>query len=675
MRWLLLAALLLLACDESVSGQERSPAAAAQVRAVPFTQVRLQDAFWNRRLETNRTVTLPAVLSRLEETRSVANFSCAAGQQEGQFSGEPYTDSDVFKWIEGASYALALAPDAELARQLERIIGAVSAAQQKDGYLHTFVTLKAPQDPWAKRDAHDTLYCNGHLIEACVSHYQTTRSPALLDVALKNADLLQQTFGPAAGQLKMPPGHPEIELALVRLAEVSGRRSYLDLARFFVDQRGHTAGRAGYGAYGQDHLPLVDEHEAVGHSVRAFYLYSAAADLAARLPKAPYRDVLQELFADVTSHKMFISGGVGLLRQGDAHESFTTAYHLPNDQPDVDTCSIIGLMFWLQRLNTLHPDGRYFDIFERALYNRLLAGLSLDGRRFFYGCPLESRGPKTFDAGPGATGDDAHSRPTWFRVPCCPTNLVRFLPTLGGYVYSRSDDAIWVNLFMGSSATFAMGEVNVTLTQQTEYPWHGRVSIEVSPDKPTEFDLLIRIPGWARGDEGCGNLYTSQLASEERQPAGTLPITLSVNGEPIKNLQITRNFARLRRTWRQGDRVVLDLPMPVRRTYADPSVANNVGSVVLQLDPLVYCLEDADHPPGVFQMALPADALLQVCWRGDLLGGVMTIEGTAQARTTTICEPARWRPVPLKAVPFSTWDNRQPGTMRVWIPQTSRTPK
>ena len=599
-------------------------AAAGALRPVPFTDVTIEDAFWAPRVRTNREASLPHCFEMCERTGRLRNFAKAAGKMAGKYEGAHFNDSDVFKIVEGAAYALATHPDAKLQKRLDETIALIAAAQQPDGYLNTYITLTRPNERWRHihPGARHELYCAGHLIEAGAAHFEVTGKRTLLDVAVKLADHIDSVFGP--GKRLEPPEHQQIEIGLVRLYRATGDKRYLRLAQFFLDQRGNAEGHKLYGPQMQDHLPVRQQREAVGHAVRMMYQCAAMADVAAETGDAELLAACRRLWDSTTLRKMYITGGVGARRGG---EAFGGDYELPNDTAYAETCAAIGLLFFAHRMFLLEPDGRYADVMERVLYNALPASTSLDGRRFFYVNPLASRG--------------THHRKPWYGCACCPSNVVRVFPTIGQYIYARSDEALYVNLYVASRAKVRLGGGLVRVSQETRYPWEGEVTLTLEPERPAAFALLLRIPGWC-----------------ERA-------TLKLNGEAVGEPALVNGYAAIRRTWRSGDRVELTLPMPVRRVAAHPRVAANRGRVALQRGPVVYCLEGADHDIGLRHMALDAEAALATEHRPDLLGGVTVIEGSASTRWAG--SPTT-KPVPFLAAPYGAWDNRQAGGMLVWLP-------
>jgi DUF1680 family protein len=647
------AAVLLAGRPPSAARAART-AASYPIRAVPFTQVRLRDTFWAPRIETNRQVTIPFGFKKSEEEGRMRNFERAAGKRPGPVEGKmPFDDTDVYKLIEGAAYSLQTHPDPQLDRFLDGIIAVIASGQEPDGYLTTYKTVDPSRSPaqWLKpgpkwdlelQGSHE-LYNAGHLYEAAYAHYRATGKRTLLDVALKNADLIDRTFGP--GKRMTPPGHQIIETGLFKLADATGEERYRKLALFFLDQRGNAEGHQLHGPYNQDHQPVVQQREAVGHAVRAAYMYSGMVDVAALEGDALYREAVERIWEDVVGRKLYITGGIGARHQG---EAFGEAFELPNRTAYAETCASIANVYWNQRMFLLSGDARYVDVLERALYNAALAGVSLAGDTFFYPNPLDSDGRYTFNIG-------ALTRTPWFDSSCCPTNLARFVPSLSDYVYAVRDETVFVNLFAASQAAFELGTGKVSFAQTTTYPWEGRVELRVDPDRARPFALHVRIPGWARGQPVPSDLYRYADAGGGRW-------SLRVNDEPVQP-NVLRGYAVIARTWKPGDKVTLDLPMPVRRVVADERVVDDRARVALERGPLVYCAEGVDNGGSVLDLVLTDDVVFEVRPRPDLLGGVTVLQGLALARDG--------KPRPLVAIPYYAWSNRGAGEMTVWFPRTS----
>jgi len=628
-----------------------------KLTAPAVADVTIGEGFWGRRVRTNRRVTLDHIYRKLQSTGRFAALRLDR-PLPGGVRAHPFYDSDVAKWIEAAAYVLAAAPDARLARRVDRAVGLLARAQRPDGYLNSYFSRVDPDARWTNlRDMHE-LYCAGHLIEAGVAHAAATGRRALLDVAARCADHVWDVFGP--GRRRGCPGHEEIELALVRLYRATGRRRYLDLSRRFVDARGRrphvfdieaaargedpeaTARWRPY-AYHQAHRPVRRQRDAVGHAVRAMYLYSAMADLAAETHDAGLLAACRRLWASVTQRRMYITGGVGSAAGG---ERFTADYDLPNATAYAETCAAVGLVFWARRLLAITADGRYADVMERALYNGVLSGVGLDGRSFFYANPLAHYGRFHHDH-----RGDGH-RQAFFGCACCPPNVARLIASVGACMVGASPRAAWVHLYAAGAADLDVGGRRVTLRQRTDYPWDGRVRVEVAPDGPCEFDLMLRVPGWCESH------------------------AVAVNGRRAAP-PVVRGYARIRRRWGPGDAVELSLAMPVRRVAARPDVPQDAGRVALQRGPLVYCLEQVDHTADVHTILLPDASELTARFRPRLLGGAAVIEGGALALSRAGWRGRLYRPSPrrrtravrIRAVPYCLWDNREKGAMAVWLPR------
>ena len=596
----------------------------ARLAELPLRAVTFHDGFWEPKLEVIRTKTIPHNLKMCEGR--IRNFAQAAGVEKGPFRGHIFHDSDLVKVLEGVAYSLTTHPDKDLERQLEHVVSLIARAQRPDGYCNSFFIVKGLENRWKNLRSQHELYCAGHMFEAAVAHYEATGRRTFLDVACKFADHIAGIFGP--DKRHGIAGPPEIELALVKLWRATGNERYLALARFFVEEHGQPTHRL-FGTYCQDHKPIREQDEAVGHCVRAMYFYSAVADLAAVTGDKGYVAALERLWHDVVERKMYVTGGIGVQRHG---EGFAKPYVLPNDQAYCETCAAIGMALWNHRLFLLEGEGRFADIFERALYNGLLSGVSLDGVKFFYVNPLASRG-------------NHHRRP-WYGCACCPSNVARFFPQLGRFLYAVSPDGseFWVAHYTASQATADVAGGKLALQQKTQYPWDGGVQIAVKAAPAKPFTIRFRIPGWSR-------TWTAKL-----------------NGRPLSGLKPEKGFVALERRWRAGDVVELHFPMEVRRVYADPRVEADRGRVALMRGPVVFCLEDCDNEIPVDRIILPRDASLEAKFEPGLLGGVMTIEGEGLTwKTEEKGKKPTLTKVPIKAIPYYAWDNRQPGRMVVWI--------
>ena len=647
------AALLVVACSALVSDGLHGAARRAggyPIQVVPFSRVRLTDTFWTGRVETNRTVTIPFGFRKSEEEGRVRNFE-RASRHEGPYEGKmPFDDTDVYKLIEGASYSLQSHPDPELDRYLDGVIAKIGAAQEADGYLTTYKQIDPTKSPasWLKpgpkwdlelQGSHE-LYNAGHLYEAAYAHYRATNKRTLLNVALKNADLVDKVFGP--GRRATPPGHQIIETGLMKLADATGEERYRRLARFFLDQRGQANGRTLFGEYNQDHAPVTEQREAVGHAVRAAYMYAGMVDVAVADDDELYNRAVARIWEDVVARKLYITGAIGPRHK---NEGFGEAYELPNKTAYGETCASIANVYWNARLFLQTGEARFVDVLERTLYNAVLAGVSLEGDTFFYPNPLESDGTYKFNHG-------SLTRSPWFDSSCCPTNVARFIPSVPDYVYATAGDSLYVNLFVSSHAEPGIAGAPVRISQQTNYPWQGDVTIRLQPTAPRAFTVRVRIPGWARNEVVPSTLYRyadSTPASYE----------IRVNGTPVAPA-VDRGYAVLTRTWSAGDEVTLTMTMPVRRVAADDRVVDNRGKIALERGPIVYAVEGVDHGGRVLDLVVPPDMRLAAERRPDLLGGVTVLTGTVGDVTG--------RSRPFTAIPYYAWSHRGPGEMAVWLP-------
>ncbi|MEN8230978.1 MAG: glycoside hydrolase family 127 protein [Bacteroidota bacterium] len=616
------------------------------IKPVSFTRVKIVDDFWNPRLETNRSVTLQYAFQKSEETGRISNFSKAGGMEEGDFEGIYFNDSDVFKIIEGASYSLHVDPDPQLRKYLDKVISKIAAAQEADGYLYTNRTIdpaKAAdgggEQRWTSMKIHHELYNVGHMYEAAVAHYQATGERSLLDVAIKNADLVDSVFGP--GKNMGVPGHQEIEIGLVKLYRVTGEKRYLDLAKFFIDQRGNDRGHELYGPALQDHKPLVEQEKAVGHAVRAGYFYAGATDVAAMTGSDAYDEALRKIWEDIVYRKIYLTGGIGAEPRW---EGFGPDYELPNATAYTETCAAIALMFWNHRLFLLHGDAKYMDLFERTLYNGFLSGVSFEGNTFFYPNPLESDGVSGFNQG-------VCGRSPWFDCSCCPVNVVRVMPSLPGYIYATRDEDVFVNLFIGNRAEFEVNGRSMEIEQKTRYPWDGKVEMTFGNKRSIPATFHIRVPGWVRNQVMPGNLYRYVEQKD-------LKIKLKVNGE-VQQREIIDGYISLEnREWASGDTIEIDFEMEVRRVVSHEKVTANRGKVAFERGPLVYCAEAMDNPDGVLGLMVDPEEPFEYTYHSELLHGVGTIAGAAKTESG---------PSSFTAIPYFAWAHRQMGEMAVWL--------
>ncbi len=649
---------------------EASPAAAPvktavpqrdyEVKPVPFTAVHADDVFWAPRMETNRAVTIPYAFEQCEKNGRMNNFVRAGKALRGEELKDrsnppfPFDDTDPYKILEGASYALMLKPDPKLDAYLDEIIAKIAQAQESDGYLYTTRTIN-PNKPhewsgkerWVKEsDLSHELYNSGHLFEAAVAHFQATGKRTLLDVAVKNADLLCKTFGPADDQLKIWPGHQIVEMGLAKLYRATGDQRYLDLAKFFLDVRGPRGDD-----YHQSKIKPVDQKEAVGHAVRAGYMYAGMADVAAMTGDERYLHAIDALWENCVGKKLYVTGGIGATGSG---EAFGRNYELPNLTAYCETCAAISNVYWNHRLFLLHADAKYVDVMERSLYNGVISGVSLDGKSFFYPNPLES--------------DGSHQRSPWFGCACCPGNITRFIASVPGYAYGVRKDEIFANLFIAGTSEIKLDDGRkVSIKQETRYPWDGDVKMTVTPDKDGVFAVNVRIPGWARNEATPSDLY-SFLKPEKKAASPAPAVALLVNKESVA-VSPKNGYVSLRRAWKKGDVIELKLPMEPQRVIANEKVADDAGKVALQRGPIVYCVEWPDVKDGhVVNLVLADDAPLSTEFKKDLLGGVEVIRGEAESLRKADAKGAIAREkVPFTAIPYYAWANRGRGEMAVWL--------
>lgn len=633
------------------------------IQTIPFTKVKLTDKFWLPRIEINRTVTIPASFERCESTGRVKNFVMAA-QKSGKFCTRyPFDDTDIYKTIEGASFSLAVYPDSKLDAYLDSLITIIGNAQETDGYLYTARTINpdevhvwAGKERWEKeREMSHELYNAGHLYEAAAAHFLATKKTTLLNIALKNADLVCSVFGP--DKKKVAPGHEIIEMGLVKLYRISGKKEYLSTAKFFIEERGHYKGYDvksndpwKNGAYWQDNKPLVVQDEAEGHAVRAGYLYAAVADVAALTGDDSLLKAIDKIWNNMVEKKLYVQGGVGAIGDG---ERYGKNYELPNATAYNETCASIANMYWNHRMFLLHGDSKYIDVLERTLYNGLISGIGLDGKSFFYTNAMQ------------ATSHIAHkdiefTRSGWFECSCCPTNLVRLIPSIPGYMYAQNNDNLYVNLFISSAANITIKNVPVQLVQQNNYPWSGNMAFTVSPEKSTTFNLLIRVPGWAQNKAVPSNLYTFENNSEQK-------ITIKVNGYPFA-YPVQNGYAVISRTWNKNDRVEMDLPMDVKRVVAHENVTDNIGKIALQRGPVMYCAEWVDNNGKTSNLMIPANTVFSTEFRNELLNGVTVLKAEVPAVIIENKNSISTVKQKFTAIPYYSWANRGKGEMMLWFP-------
>ena len=614
----------------------------AQIQEVSFTQVHLNDGFWSPRIEVNRTVSIPSAFHECEVNGRFDNFALAAGLIKGEHKGDfSFDDTDPYKVIEGASYSLAVHYDGKLDHYLDSVINIIAQAQEPDGYLTTCVTNKCTRlsgwwgtHKWEKINSHE-LYNSGHLIESAVAHYRATGKKTFLNVAIKNADLVCKTFGPNEGQIHRPGGHPIIEMALCKLYKVTGDKKYLEGAKYFVDETGRCTDGHKPSEYSQDHMPILQQEEIVGHAVRAGYLYSGVADVAALTGDKAYFEALERIWENMSSKKLFITGGIGSRPQG---EGFGPDYELNNHTAYCETCAAIANVYWNYRMFLATGESKYIDVCERALYNNVLSGVSLSGDKFFYDNPLES--------------DGEHERQKWFGCACCPGNITRFVASVPGYIYAQQGKDIFVNLYVQGKAKIG----NVELEQTTDYPWDGKIRVKVTKGSG-KFAIKLRIPSWLKTSPTNNDLYQYQDKAKT--------YSVSVNGQAL--YPENRDYITLNRNWKKGDVIELNFPMDVRRIVANDNAEDDCGKVAFERGPIVFCLEGNDQSDGkVFNKYILNTSSIQAHFENDLLNGVMVLEGDAKE----LQQNGEVKDVKFRAIPYSTWNNRGSQQMEIWVANT-----
>ncbi|WP_026486269.1 glycoside hydrolase family 127 protein [Caldanaerobius polysaccharolyticus] len=645
-------------------------AAKFQAKPVSLKQVKINEGFWWNYVKLIKDVVIPYQWDVLndrvpgvEPSHAIRNFRIAAGEIQGEFAGMVFQDSDVYKWLEAVSYSLVVYPDPELEKTADEVIDLIARAQQNDGYLDTYFIIKEPDKKWTNlRDCHE-LYCAGHLIEAAVAYYEATGKRKLLDVACRLADHIDSVFGPEPSKKKGYPGHEEIELALVKLYRVTGEERYLKLSKYFIDERGkkplyfeieaQARGNKNFysmwdelgPSYFQVHLPVREQTSAEGHAVRAVYLCSGMADVAVESGDESLIQACKKLWDNITTKRMYITGGIGSMSIG---EAFTFDYDLPNDTAYAETCAAVGLVFFAHRMLQIDPDRRYADIMERALYNSVISGMSLDGKKFFYVNPLEVW-PEACEKNK-VKAHVKYTRQPWFGCACCPPNVARLLTSLGKYIYSTGENELYIHLYVDSEVQAKITEKEVKVKQQTQYPWDGKIAIDICAEREAEFTLLLRIPGWCKDAK------------------------VRVNGEEIEIGAMNKGYVSIKRRWGK-DRVELLLSMPVLKMRANPNVREDEGRVAVQRGPVVYCLEEVDNGSNLNNIVLPKGSKFEVEYEKDLLNGVCVIKAEAEREDygpwgEELYEAdvnVTYKPVSIKFIPYFAWANRAPGEMMVWV--------
>lgn len=640
---------LVFGCNEEakkvVVENNESEESGYAIQQVDIQNIKVKDEFWLPIIERVQKKTIEYAIEKCSEEGRFDNFLIAGGEMDGTVKGAmPFDDTDVYKIIEGASNSLISSPNPELEKLMDSLVSIIKVGQEKDGYLTTWRTIDPASPPatWVEVDkgerweslfmSHE-LYNAGHLFEAAVVHYKATGKRNFLDIAIKNADLMVETFGDEEGKIPAVPGHQIIETGLIKLYQVTGKEDYLKLSKYFLDNRGNPENHELFGPYSQDHLPVVEQEEVVGHAVRAVYMYAAMTDIAAIEKDTAYLKAVNALWDNMVNKKMYVTGGIGAKHEG---EAFGENYELPNLTAYNETCASIGDVYWNHRLHNLTGDVKYFDVIERTLYNGLISGLSLDGEKFFYPNALESDGVYKFNQG-------ACTRKDWFDCSCCPTNVIRFIPAMPGLIYSKQANNIYVNLYAANDATVDLKDHKVQLSQETSYPWDGKVKLTVKPEQAGEFSIKLRVPGWARNEVLPGNLYDYSAQIDQNN-------VVSLNGEKLE-VDEQNGYFTISRVWEPGDVVELNFPMEVRKVIANPLVEEDKGKMSLEYGPMVYAVEEIDNKDTFDDIQLAPNEEFKVEMQPELLGGVNTISNDK-----------------LTAIPYYAWSNRGIGKMKVWLP-------
>lgn len=646
--WLLAATLA-----TTVQVQAQKPSHGYPIDPVPFTSVKVTDSFWGQRLKASREVTIPLAFGKCEETGRYDNFVKAAHPSDTiKVGGLAFDDTDVYKTIEGASYGLQTYPDKKLEKYIDSVLVIVAAAQEPDGYLYTSRTMN-PKHPhewagskrWEKvEDLSHEFYNLGHMVEGAIAHYQATGKKNFLNIAIKYADCVCREIGDQPGQTVAVPGHQIAEMALAKLYLVTGNQKYLDQAKFFLDKRGYTSRTD---EYSQAHKPVIDQDEAVGHAVRAAYMYSGMADVAALTGDKSYIDAIDRIWDNIVTKKLYITGGIGATGAG---EAFGKNYELPNMSAYCETCAAIGNVYMNYRLFLLHGESKYYDVLERSLYNGLISGVSLDGGGFFYPNPLESIGQ--------------HQRQPWFGCACCPSNICRFIPSLPGYIYAVKDNDLYVNLFLSNESEVKVGGKSVSLKQTTNYPWEGDVKVEITKAANRKFNLKLRIPGWVKNQVTPSDLYAYNDGKR-------LEYSVKVNGEEVKS-ELTNGYFSIDRPWKKGDRVEIHFDMEPRTVKANPQVEADRGRVAVERGPIVYCAEWPDNEFDVLSVFMNREPKFEVVSQPKLLCGVNQLKTDAQILGYDDNGRLTAADVKLTLIPYYAWAHRGSGAMAVWLPNELR---
>ena len=650
--------IFLLTYFASIIAQAQQLSLDYPIKPIDFTKVKVTGGFWKSRLDTVAHRTIPYAFNKCEETGRINNFIFAGGLQEGKFKGRfGFDDSDVYKIIEGASYSLMNEKDTKLSAYLDKLISYIAAAQEDDGYLYTAWTLKAndynnftcctydPKGKFVGSIMSHELYDAGHMYEAAVAHYRATGKDSFLKIAIKNADLVYKLC--VTEKADFFPGHQEVELGLIKLFRVTNNKKYLDLAKLFLERRGRGTRKYENGLFGatyaQDHIPVTQQDEAVGHSVRAVYMYAAMADIAAITGDKAYLVAIDKLWNNIVSKKMYITGGLGAEH---GNEGFDVAYALPNDAY-AETCAAIANVYWNHRMFLLHGDSKYMDVLERTLYNGLMSGLSLDGQKFFYPNPLVFDGKEKFNQG-------ATCRSPWFDCSCCPSNLSRFVPSVSGYVYAVKNSDIFVNLFMNSTSELAVNNQKIQLEQTTNYPWSGNVALSVKTTKALPATLRIRIPGWAKNEAVPSDLYTFNSATKGQT-------FIKLNGR-IVSYKVENGYALIYKVWKSGDKINVSFPMENKTIISHPNIKTNINKLAVQRGPILYCVEGMDNENQALALSMNPNESLTAEYQAGLLNGVTVLKGKGWVKTADLKQS-----INIQFVPYVVWGHRESSPMAVWV--------
>ncbi|RZJ70584.1 glycoside hydrolase family 127 protein [Flavobacterium sp.] len=636
--------------DKRTKSAVSDPTGMYPISSVPIADVKVTDAFWLPIIKRVQEKTIYYAIKKCADEGRFDNFLIAGGKLKGEVRGQmPFDDTDVYKIVEGASNSLISSPNPKLEKTLDSIVGIIKIGQEKDGYLTTWRTINPAKPPadWVKVDkgvrwefmfmSHED-YNAGHLYEAAATHFWATGKRNFLDIALKNADLFVKTFGDEPGKLQRVPGHQIIETGLIKLYQITGKKDYLKLAKYFLDNRGNAKSHELYGEYSQDHIPVVEQDEAVGHAVRATYMYAGMTDIAAIYQDKAYRNAVDKIWENMVQKKMYLTGGIGAKHDG---EAFGKNYELPNLTAYNETCAAIGDVYWNERMFNFTGNVSYYDIVERTMFNGLISGMSLTGTEFFYPNALESDGVYKSNRG-------SCTRQGWFDCSCCPTNLIRFIPAIPGLIYAKQKDVLYVNLYMSNNASVDLNGQKIAVTQQTEYPWNGKVNVGVNPQKEGKFTIKLRIPGWARNEVLPSDLYAYTSKSGAKAQ-------LKINGKS-ENAKIENGYFVVDRTWKKGDKIEVNFPMEVRKVEANSQVSEDKGKLALEYGPIVYAFEQIDNANNFDALAISNTSKFSIKKRPDLLLGVQTLEMKNGNQNFT-------------AIPYYAWSNRGVGKMKVWLPK------